>query len=68
VNNSTTAVLRHTDRTLTGATGSLLLERLATRTRNLATAKCRLCSLASGCKLSNNYLVNQWNVGLNIKD
>jgi hypothetical protein len=68
VDNSTTAVLRHPDRTLTSAAGSFLLERLASRTRNFTAAKCRLRSLASGCKLRNNYLVNQWNIGLNIEN
>jgi hypothetical protein len=58
VDNSTTAVLRHTDRTLTGTAGSLLLKRLLSRTRDLATTKRGLSSLASCCKLRNNYLVD----------
>jgi hypothetical protein len=62
VNNATTAVLRHTNRTLTSTAGSLLLERLLTRTGNLTTAKRGLGSLAVGSKLRNYHLVNQWNV------
>ena len=67
MNDSTTAVLRHTDRALTSATGSLLLVRLATGTRNLTATQCGLGSLASGCQLGNHYLVDQWDVGLDIE-
>jgi hypothetical protein len=63
VDNSTTAVLWHTNRTLTSTTGSLLLERLLTRTGNFTSAKSRLSSLASSCKLSSYYLVDKWNIG-----
>jgi hypothetical protein len=58
VDDATTAVLRHTDRTLTGTTGSLLLERLLTRTGNLAAAKSGLGTLTSSSQLSYNNLVD----------
>jgi hypothetical protein len=68
VDNSTTAVLRGANRTLTGATGSLLLERLTASTRNLTAALDLVSSLASCCELSNNHLVHQGHVGDNVKD
>jgi hypothetical protein len=67
VDDATTAVLRHTNRTLTSAAGALLLERLLTRTRYLTAAQCGLGALASSSKLSNHYLVDQRDIGLNVK-
>jgi hypothetical protein len=67
VDNSTTAVLRHTDRTLTSATGSLLLERLATRTGNFSAVLDLVRALASGSEMSNNDLVNERHIGHNIE-
>ena len=56
------------DRTLTGAAGALLLERLATCTRNFA-AILGLCSaLTSSSELRNDDLVDQRNVRLHIED
>jgi hypothetical protein len=63
VDDSTTAVLGHADRTLTGTTGSLLLERLATRTGNFSAVLGLVSALASGSKLSNNDLVDERHVG-----
>jgi hypothetical protein len=68
VDNSTTAVLRGTNRTLTGATGSLLLERLTTSTRHFTATLDLVSTLAGCCKLSNNDLVHQGHVGDNVKD
>jgi hypothetical protein len=51
VNHATAAHLWSTDRTLTSATGSLLLERLATGTAHFTAGLCRLGSLASSSLL-----------------
>jgi hypothetical protein len=68
VDNSTTAVLRGTDRTLTGTTGSLLLERLATSTGHLTATLGLVSSLAGGSKLRHNNLVHEGDVGHHIKE
>jgi hypothetical protein len=68
VDNSTTAVLRGTNRTLAGATGSLLLKRLATSTRNLTATLGLVGSLAGGSKLRHDNLVHQRDVGHHIKE
>jgi hypothetical protein len=67
VDDSTTAVLGHTDRTLAGTTGSLLLERLAARTGNFSAVLDLVRALASGSQLSNNNLVDERHVGHNIE-
>jgi hypothetical protein len=67
VDHSTTAVLGHTNRTLTSATGSLLLEGLASRTGNFSAVLGLVRALASGSKLSNNDLVDERHVGHNIE-
>jgi len=67
VDNSTTAVLGHTDRTLTSATGSLLLERLASRTGNFSAVLGLVRALTSSGELGNNDLVDERHVGHNIK-
>jgi hypothetical protein len=67
VDNSTTAVLGHTDGTLTGTTGSLLLEGLAARSGNFSAVLGLVCALASSSQLSNNNLVDKRHVGHNIK-
>jgi hypothetical protein len=59
VDDATTAVLRGTNRTLTGTTGSLLLERLTTGTRNLTATLGLVGSLTSSSELSDNDLVHQ---------
>jgi hypothetical protein len=68
VDNSTTAVLRGTDRTLTGTTGSLLLERLTTSTRNLTATLGLVGSLAGSSKLRHDDLVHEGDVGHHIKE
>jgi hypothetical protein len=60
--------VRSTDRTLTSATGSLLLERLATSTRNFAAALDLVRTLTGSSKLSDDNLVDQWDVNGDIKE
>jgi hypothetical protein len=62
VDNSTSAVLRSTNRTLTRATGSLLLERLAPSTGNFSTVLRGVRSLAGGRELCDDDLVNEVDV------
>jgi hypothetical protein len=68
VDNTTTSHVRSTDRTLTSATGSLLLERLATSTRNFAAALDLVRTLTGSSKLSDDNLVDQWDVNGDIKE
>jgi hypothetical protein len=68
VNDATTAVLRCTNRTLTSATGSLLLERLLAGAAYFTATLNVVGALTSSSKLANNNLVQQRNVCLNIKD
>jgi hypothetical protein len=58
VSHATATHLWSTDGALTSATGSLLLERLATGTGNFATVLGGLGSLASSCQLGNYNLVD----------
>jgi hypothetical protein len=58
VSHATATHLWSTDRALTSATGSLLLERLATSTGNFSAVLGALGSLASGSQLGYNYLVD----------
>jgi hypothetical protein len=67
VDNSTTAVLRSTDRTLTGATGSLLLERLTTSSGDLTATLGLVGSLTSSGKLRNYHLVHQRDIRHHVK-
>jgi hypothetical protein len=67
VGDPTAAHLRSTERTLTGATGSLLLERLLTGTRDLSVTLGALGALASSSQLGYYYLVDKWNVGLDVE-
>jgi hypothetical protein len=60
----TTTHLWSAKRTLTRATGSLLLERLLACSRNFTVALGRLGALASSSLLGYDNLVNKWNVGL----
>jgi hypothetical protein len=68
VNDSTTAHLRSTNRTLTGATGSFLLERLTTGTRNFTATLDLVRTLTGSSKLSDDDLVDQRDVDLHAKD
>ena len=68
MDNSTTAVLRGTDRTLTGTTGSLLLERLASSTRHLTTTLGLVGSLAGGSKLRHDDLVHEGDIGHHVEE
>jgi hypothetical protein len=68
VDNSTAGHLGRADRALTSATGSLLLERLATRTGNFAAAKRVVRALACGSELRDDDLVDERNVGLNVEE
>src|SRR5690606_16361124 len=68
VDDATALVLRHPDRALTSTAGSLLLVRLAARTRNLAAAKRRVGTLTGGGALGDNHLVDERHVGLNIEE
>ncbi|CAB4594676.1 unannotated protein [freshwater metagenome] len=63
MDNSTSAVLWCTNGTLTRATGSLLLERLAPSTGNLSTVLRGVRSLTGGRELCDNNLVNEVDVG-----
>jgi hypothetical protein len=67
VSNTTATHLWSTEATLTSATGSLLLERLLTGTGNCRVVLGRLGALTSSSQLCNNYLVDKWDVGLNIE-
>jgi hypothetical protein len=67
VDHSATAVLGHTNRTLTSATGSLLLEGLASRTGNFSAVLGLVRALTSSGELSNDDLVDERHVGHNIK-
>src|SRR5690606_31827848 len=67
VDDATTGHLRCADRALTGAAGSLLLERLAACTGNFATTLGLVGSLACRSELRDNDLVDQRNVGLNVE-
>jgi hypothetical protein len=62
VGDPTAAHLWSTERTLTSTTGSLLLERLLTGTRDLSVTLGALGALASGSQLGYYYLVDKWNV------
>ena len=68
MDDATTAVLGRADRALTSATGSLLLERLAAGTGDLAAALGLVRTLARGCELGDDDLVDERNVGLDVED
>src|SRR5690606_15344598 len=67
VDDSTTGHLGGADRALASATGSLLLERLATSTRDLAATLGLVRALASCRALRDNNLVDERNVGLHVE-
>jgi hypothetical protein len=67
VHHSTTTVLGGANRTLTGATGSLLLERLASGTGHFTAVLHLVGSLAGSGKLCDDNLVHQGNVGDHIE-
>ena len=67
MNDSTTAVLRHADRALTGAARALLLEGLGAGTRDLAATLGLVRALAGGGALRNDDLVDERNVGLHVE-
>jgi hypothetical protein len=65
----TTVTLKwSTDRTLTGTTCSLLLERLLTCTTYFAAILCLRSSGTCSSELCNNYLMDKWDISLNIED
>jgi len=68
VDNATAGHVWSTDRTLTGAAGTLLLERLATCTRNFGAVLGLVGTLAGSSKLCNDNLVQQRDVGLYVED
>jgi hypothetical protein len=67
VDNSTAGHLRGTNRALTSATGSLLLERLAAGTRNFASGLGLVRALASSGQLGHHYLVQERHVGFYVE-
>ena len=67
VDDATAGHLGRADRALAGATGSLLLERLAAGSGNLAATQRVVRSLAGGGALRDDHLVDQRDVGLHIE-
>jgi hypothetical protein len=67
VDDPTAGHLGSTDRSLTGTTCPLLLERLATGTRDLAATLGLVRSLARCCALGDDDLVDKRNVGLDVE-
>ena len=68
VDDATAGHLRGADRALTGATGALLLERLAAGTGDLAAALGLVRALAGGGELGDDDLVDQRDVGLHVEE
>ena len=68
VDDATTGHVRSADRTLTGAAGALLLERLAACTGNLGAGLGLVRTLARSGELGDDDLVQQRHVGLNVED
>ena len=68
VDDATAGHLRSADRALTSATGSLLLERLAAGTGDLAATLRVVRALAGGSELRDDDLVDQRDVGLHVEE
>jgi hypothetical protein len=67
VDDATTGHVGRADRTLTGVTGALLLERLAAGTRDLTATLGRVSTLASRGALRHDDLVDERNVRLDVE-
>ena len=68
MDNATASEVRRTDGALTSVTGALLAERLLTATGNHAARLGCVRALTACSKLSDDDLVHQRDVGLNVKD